>query len=63
VIRQQARHLLETKLTDELIAEHAEKIAKRAAAAKLPAKLAEKILRLLRAEPELSWDAALALLI
>jgi hypothetical protein len=63
VIRQQARHLLETKLTGELIAQHAAAIAERAAAAELPADLVTQVYKLLKAEHELSWDQALARLI
>lgn len=59
VLQQHARHLLETKYTDQLIAAHAEEIGYRAARAKLPRNLADKILELLEREPELSWDQAL----
>ena len=47
VIRQHARHHLETKLTGELIAQHAEAIAERAAAAELPADLVTQVTKLL----------------
>jgi len=58
-----ARHHLETKLASELIAHHAEDIARRAAAAELPADLVILVYRLLKSEPELSWDQALARII
>jgi hypothetical protein len=63
VIRQHARHHIETKLTGELIARHAKAIARRAAAAELPTDLVLQVDRLLRREPELSWDQALARLL
>jgi hypothetical protein len=43
-------------LTGELIAAHAEEIAKRAAAAELPTDLSTQVLELLETEPALSWD-------
>ena len=63
VIQQHARHHLETKLTGELIAQHAEEIASCAAAAELPADLVPQLYKLLKTEPALSWDQALARLI
>jgi hypothetical protein len=62
VLQQHARHLLEIKYTDELIAKHAKDIARRAKAA-LPRALADKVTALLRVEPELSWDQALSRII
>jgi hypothetical protein len=63
IVRQHARHHLETKLTKELIARHAEEIAKQAAAHELPADLVSRVGELLEAEPALSWDQALARLV
>jgi hypothetical protein len=63
VLHQHARHRLETKLTGELIAAHAEVIARRAAATELPDNLATQVAELLQLEPALSWDQALARLI
>ena len=63
VLVSHARHRLEEKLTEELIAQHAEEIAKRAAVAKLPRGLGVKIHKLLQDEPALSWDQALAKLL
>jgi len=60
VIQQHARHLLENKLTGELIAQHADEITKRAAAEELPADLVTLVNKLLEDEPALSWDHALA---
>jgi len=62
-VQQQARHLVETKLTGELIAQHAEEIAQRAAATELPADLVPQVYKLLKQEPALSWDQALARLV
>jgi hypothetical protein len=59
VLTAHARHRLETKLSDALLAEHAETIASQAAAVELPADLAARIEELLKAEPSLSWDQAL----
>jgi hypothetical protein len=47
VLRQQARRRLESKLTGELIAQHAEDIAQRAAEAALPPDLVEQVATLL----------------
>ena len=58
-----ARHRLETKLSDALLAEHAEAIAAAAAVTELPSDLADKVAKVLKDEPELSWDQALAKLI
>jgi hypothetical protein len=63
VIQQHARHHLENKLTGELIAQHAEEITRRAAATALPADLVSLVYKLLKDEPTLSWDQALARLI
>jgi hypothetical protein len=63
VLEQQARHRLESKFSDELLARHAEEIAQRAAATELPPDLMERVHELLEAERELSWDQALAKLI
>ena len=63
VLQQHARHQIETKLTGELIAANAEAIARQAAAALLPDNLAEQVALLMRSEPTLSWDQALARLI
>jgi hypothetical protein len=63
VLQQHTRHRLETKLTDELIAAHAEVIAQRAAATELPDNLATQVAELMQLEPVLSWDQALARLI
>jgi hypothetical protein len=63
VLQQHARHRLEVKLTDELIAAHAEEIARRAAAAELPADLVARVIEQLQREPALSWDQALVRLV
>jgi hypothetical protein len=46
-----------------LIAAHAAAVARRAATARLPGDLADKILEALENEPELSWDQALGRII
>jgi hypothetical protein len=63
VIRDHARHLLESRLSAELLAQHADDIAAQAAAVELPVDLFEQILDLVSEEPELSWDEALARLL
>ena len=63
VLVSHARHGLETKLSDALLAEHAEAIAAAAAVTELPSDLADKVAKVLKDEPELSWDQALARLI
>ena len=63
VLVSHARHRLETKLSDALLAEHAEAIAAAAAVTELPSDLADKVAKVLKEEPELSWDQALARLI
>src|SRR5262249_19787959 len=63
VLLEHARHHLETKLSTELLAQHAADITARAAAHELPADLAARIAELLEKEPELSWDQALAKLV
>jgi hypothetical protein len=63
VLVSHARHRLETKLSDALLAQHAEAIAAEAAATELPADLAAKVAALLKDEPALSWDQALARLV
>jgi hypothetical protein len=60
VVESHARHCIATKLTEEIIAEHAEEIAERAAVTELPAGLVDKLWDVLSEEPELSWDQALA---
>jgi hypothetical protein len=63
VIRDHARHLLESRLSAELLAQHAEEIAEQAAAVELPVDLFAQILDLVSEEPELPWDEALARLV
>ena len=63
VLVSHARHRLETKLSDALLAQHAEAIAAEAAVTELPSDLADKVAKVLKDEPELSWDQALAKLI
>jgi hypothetical protein len=63
VVESHARHCIATKLTEEIIAEHAEEIAERAAVTELPAGLVDKLWDVLSEEPELSWDQALARLV
>jgi len=63
ILHQHARHLLEAELTRELIRAHADEIARRSAATELPADLATRLSEVLRKEPALSWDQALARLI
>jgi hypothetical protein len=63
VLLAHARHRVEARLSGELLAQHAEEIASRAAAQELPDDLAEKVAELLGGEPELSWDQALARLV
>jgi hypothetical protein len=63
VLIEHARHHLEMKLSDELLAEHAEEIARRAAAQEPPPDLRWRVEELLEEEPELSWDQALAKII
>ena len=61
VIQQHARHHLETKLASELIAHHAEDIARRAAAAELPADLVIQVYRLLTSLPASEERAGIVL--
>ena len=63
VLVSHARHRLETKLSDAFLAQHAEAIAAEAAVTELPTDLADKVAKVLKDEPELSWDQALAKLI
>jgi hypothetical protein len=63
VLVSHARHRLEAKLSDVLLAQHAEAIAAEAAVTDLPSDLADKVAKVLKDEPELSWDQALAKLI
>jgi len=56
-----ARHHLETKLASELIAHHAEDIARRAAAAELPADLVIQVYRLLTSLPASEERAGIVL--
>ena len=63
VIREHARHLIESKLSAALLARHAAAIAKEAAARELSADLFTQLIELLGDEPELSWDQGLAQLL
>jgi hypothetical protein len=63
VLVSHARHRLETKLSADLLAQHAETISAAAAATELPADLADRVATLLEDEPALSWDQALARLL
>jgi hypothetical protein len=63
VITEQARRLIEHKLTRDLLAEHAEKLARKAADAKLPRGLRLRLAKLRDERPELPWDAALDIIL
>lgn len=63
VIKEQARHRLQIKLTNQRLAVIADDIAREAAAVALPRNLARQVRRLLDRQPELSWDQALARII
>jgi hypothetical protein len=63
VIREHARHLIESRLSAELLAQHADAIAAEAAAVELPADLLAQLLELVDDEPELAWDEALGRLL
>ena len=60
VIEEHARRLLEQRYAEETIAPLRPAIAKRAAKAKLPPRLARRITKELREHPGLLWDVALA---
>ena len=60
VIEEHARRLLEQRYAEETIAPLRPAIAKRAAKAKLPPRLARRITKELQEHPELPWDVALA---
>jgi hypothetical protein len=62
-LEQQARHRLEVKYSEELLARHGDDIARRAAQAPLPPDIYKRIADLLDKERELSWDQALAKII
>jgi hypothetical protein len=59
VLEAQARRLIEHKLTRDLIDGERERIAQEAARKELPADLEDRLEALLEERPELSWDAAL----
>jgi hypothetical protein len=63
VIREHALHLIESRLSEKLLARHADAIAAEAAATALPVDLFEQIMELVSEEEELSWDEALARLL
>jgi hypothetical protein len=63
VIHEHARHLLESRLSAELLAQHADDIATQAAKVRLPVDLFERLVDLVSEEPELSWDEALTRLV
>jgi hypothetical protein len=65
VIREHARHLIESRLSAELLAQHADDIAEQAAAVELPDDLWDQILDLLtdQGTETLAWDEALARLL
>ena len=60
VLDQHARYLLAQRYLAELVKQQSDDIAARAASAKLPDDLDDRLHRLLAYRPELSWDAAIA---
>ena len=60
VLDQHARHLLAQRYLADLVKQQCDDIAARAASAKLPDDLDDRLHRLLAYRPELSWDAAIA---
>jgi hypothetical protein len=63
IIEQHARRLVEQRLAKEEIEKIRDRLAKEAAAHKLPRGLAGRVRKLLTDRPELSWDMALALIL
>jgi hypothetical protein len=63
VIEQQARRVVEQRLTAEAIAKVQKRIAKRVVEAPLPEDLAQQVASLLERQPELPWDLAVARII
>ena len=59
-LAEQARRLIEAKLTKKLVDRSRTRIAKEASCFELPSDLDEQVIRLLNEHPRLSWDAALA---
>jgi hypothetical protein len=62
-LQSHARRLVEVSVTRRWLDRAADDIAKQAAATKLPADLEGKVREVLRDDPELSWDAAVARII
>ena len=60
VLEQHARYLLAQRHLADLVRQQSDDIAARAAGARLPDDIDERLRRLLAYRPELSWDAALA---
>ena len=60
VLDQHARYLLAQRYLADLVKQQSDDIAARAAGAKLPDDLDDRLHRLLAYRPELSWDAAIA---
>jgi hypothetical protein len=58
-LKRQARRLVERRLTRAVLKRQAKQIARKAAEAKLPANLAKRVAALLDEQLDLSWDAAL----
>jgi hypothetical protein len=59
-LEEQARRLLEAKLTKEVVEKNRKQIADQAARFEFAADLDEQVMALLAEQPSLSWDAALA---
>jgi hypothetical protein len=60
IIEKQARRLLERRFSDELLEEHRDEIEEAANEVKLPRDLRRRVERLLKRQPELPWDLAVA---
>jgi hypothetical protein len=63
IIERHARRLVEQRLAKEEIDKIRDRLAKEAAARKLPSDLPGRVRKLLADRPELSWDLALALIL
>jgi hypothetical protein len=63
VIEKHARRVIKHRLTEQVIAKISDEFTKQAEAVELPEDLREQIEDLLEAEPEVPWDAAVALII
>jgi hypothetical protein len=63
IIERHARRLVEQRLAKEEIDKIRDRLAKEAAARKLPSDLPGRVRKLLADRPELSWDMALALIL